>query len=317
MAYPPVPRPRSARPGMYPDEIFRGIGTGLHKNANGLIGLGMGLLQGKDFAEGLALGGQNFMQGTQLDQQRNAYEKEEQRLNDTEQRLKDQFPALYEKYMAGAPMEAVWNAAMKGDAQGFTLGAGETRYAADGSLIAQGPDKLPTPTDDMREYEMAKQQGYTGSFVDYQTEMRKAGATNIDLNANQGAAAAYADRMVSADAVLSDPMLTEAMTSLVEQGKAGVPIAGNFLVSKEFQMAEQAQRDFVNAVLRRESGAVISPSEFENAKKQYFPQPGDTPEVIVQKARNRKTAIAGVSRAAGSNYSPPSLTGGYTILSVE
>lgn len=167
------------------------------------------------------------------------------------------------------------------------------------------PSKPPTPTDDMREYQYAQQQGYEGSFTDYQTEMRKAGATNIDLNANQGAAAAYADRMVSADAVLSDPLLTKAMGDLTEQIKGNVPVAGNFLVSKEYQMAEQAQRDFINAVLRRESGAVISPSEFENAKKQYFPQPGDGPEVIEQKARNRRTAIDGVARAAGSTYAAP------------
>jgi len=36
---------------------------------------------------------------------------------------------------------------------------------------------------------------------------------------------------------------------------------------------EQAKKNFVNAVLRLESGAVISPSEFTNADKQYFPQP--------------------------------------------
>lgn len=35
------------------------------------------------------------------------------------------------------------------------------------------------PTDDMREYNLAQSQGYTGSFVDYMTDMRRAGATNI------------------------------------------------------------------------------------------------------------------------------------------
>jgi hypothetical protein len=58
--------------------------------------------------------------------------------------------------------------------------------------------------------------------------------------------------------------------------------------SDEYKQIEQAQRDFVNAVLREESGAAISESEFENAIKQYFPQPGDTAEVVKQKQINRQ-----------------------------
>ena len=71
---------------------------------------------------------------------------------------------------------------------------------------------------------------------------------------------------------------------------AGMGHLTNWTQSPEQQMAEQAQRDFVNAVLRRESGAVINPDEFTNAAMQYFPQPGDSPKVIEQKRRNRKVA---------------------------
>jgi hypothetical protein len=60
------------------------------------------------------------------------------------------------------------------------------------------------------------------------------------------------------------------------------------------QRVEQSRRDFVNAVLRRESGAAIAPSEFANAQRQYFPQPGDSKEVIAQKRRNRELAIRGL-----------------------
>lgn len=79
----------------------------------------------------------------------------------------------------------------------------------------------------------------------------------------------------------------------------------NNLISADRQQLVQAQRDFINAVLRRESGAVISPSEFENAAKQYFPQPGDSEQVIQQKAQNRRTAITGIMGAAGPHYQPP------------
>jgi len=68
----------------------------------------------------------------------------------------------------------------------------------------------------------------------------------------------------------------------------------NVLQSSERQQMEQAQRDFVNAILRRESGAAIADSEFESASKQYFPQPGDSVETIAQKRANRETSIKNI-----------------------
>ena len=74
----------------------------------------------------------------------------------------------------------------------------------------------------------------------------------------------------------------------------GVGALANWTQSPQQQQVEQSQRDFVNAVLRRESGAAISNSEFDNARAQYFPQPGDSQEVIQQKRRNREIATRGV-----------------------
>jgi hypothetical protein len=79
----------------------------------------------------------------------------------------------------------------------------------------------------------------------------------------------------------------------------------NRLATPDRQMFMQAKRDFINAALRRESGAAISPSEFANAEQQYFPQPGDSPQVIQQKRMNRETAIKGIMGAAGPHYQPP------------
>lgn len=64
--------------------------------------------------------------------------------------------------------------------------------------------------------------------------------------------------------------------------------APNLLKPTDIQEQEQAQRNFINAVLRKESGAVISPSEFESGARQYFPQPGDSAEVLAQKKKNRQ-----------------------------
>jgi hypothetical protein len=83
----------------------------------------------------------------------------------------------------------------------------------------------------------------------------------------------------------------------------------NYAQSPEYQLYDQAKRDFVNALLRRESGAVIAPSEFANAEAQYFPRPGDSPEVIAQKRKNRDNAIAGVTVGAGNSATNPLISG--------
>ena len=95
----------------------------------------------------------------------------------------------------------------------------------------------------------------------------------------------------------------EIQPGLIKRSAEAIPLVGeglgtalNWTQSPEQQQVEQAQRDFINAILRRESGAVISDSEFSNARAQYFPQPGDSPEVIKQKRRNRALAIEGFSQ---------------------
>ena len=113
----------------------------------------------------------------------------------------------------------------------------------------------------------------------------------------QGKSMNFGTRAAEADKILQN---TQFDPTAVE-GVRRTGIVGNFFASPETQKALQAQRDFVNATLRQESGAAISNSEFENAQKQYFPQPGDSPEVIAQKAANRLTVIKGFARQAGPN----------------
>jgi hypothetical protein len=123
-------------------------------------------------------------------------------------------------------------------------------------------------------------------------------------NESQATAGLYANRMIASERILRDPSVVGAATSVTQRGLGAVPFAGNFLVSEAYQKFDQAQRDFINAVLRRESGAVISDQEFDNARKQYFPQPGDTQERIAQKQRNRAEAIRGIGAAGGPGYRP-------------
>lgn len=106
------------------------------------------------------------------------------------------------------------------------------------------------------------------------------------LNESQGNSLMYGKRMQTANKILENLESTNGTWDI----KGGDVLArinpkGG---SEDFKKYEQAKRNFINAVLRKESGAAIAESEFESANKQYFPQIGDSEAVIKQKAANRR-----------------------------
>ena len=115
------------------------------------------------------------------------------------------------------------------------------------------------------------------------------------LNEGQANAAGFAKRLEMANEVLNT---TPFEPTIGNQLKAAIPFSNSYL-SAEQQKVDQAKREFINAQLRRESGASIQPPEFDSANKQYFPQPGDKPDVLKQKARSRALAIENMRGAAG------------------
>lgn len=114
------------------------------------------------------------------------------------------------------------------------------------------------------------------------------------LNDNQSKALLFGSRMREADKILSTLGAEGTTTSIPGSRTPFIGGVINSLSSENQQMLDQAKRDFLNAVLRRESGAAISAGEFDNADKQYFPQINDGEKVIAQKARNRELAMHGV-----------------------
>jgi len=116
---------------------------------------------------------------------------------------------------------------------------------------------------------------------------------------NQSGAMVYGSRMDFANKILANT--EEVGTELGQQLYNKIPIFGNALTSTAFKSYDNARRNFVNAVLRRESGAAIAESEFESANQQYFPQPFDPPELVAQKRATRELATAMMMSASGPN----------------
>jgi hypothetical protein len=61
--------------------------------------------------------------------------------------------------------------------------------------------------------------------------------------------------------------------------------------SPEHQRYMQASEQWIRAFLRKESGAAIGKDEFARDFKVYFPQPGDSPDVVKQKEEARRSAV--------------------------
>lgn len=129
------------------------------------------------------------------------------------------------------------------------------------------------------------------------------GSAGKPLTEAEGRNTGFLIRAQKSGAILDQ--LENTGTNLRDRLSSGVPVLGNYMVSDDYQKFDQGKRDFVNALLRRESGAVISPDEFANADKQYFPQPGDSEDVIAQKRANRASAIAGLRVGSGRGTDLP------------
>ena len=89
------------------------------------------------------------------------------------------------------------------------------------------------------------------------------------------------------------------------------PIIGGYINRwgvDDSQSYKQAQEDWVRAKLRRESGAAIGKDEMRQEIELYFPQYGDKPETIEQKAKARRAATVNLMResqgAFNSVYAP-------------
>ncbi|KGG83038.1 hypothetical protein P245_25775 [Comamonas thiooxydans] len=118
----------------------------------------------------------------------------------------------------------------------------------------------------------------------------KSGADKA-LTEGQAKAMLFGSRMDASNKILDSLADAKVITSIPGSRTGfGVGSVVNALSSPKQQQLDQAKRDFINATLRRESGAAIAESEFNNAEKQYFPQVGDSKEVIKQKAENRALA---------------------------
>ena len=194
------------------------------------------------------------------------------------------------------------------------------------------------PTTEMQNYEYAKSQGYKGTLNDFRNqitpyqqeqlrldrekfEFEKSKEGTKPLTETQANATAFGMRATEANQIVTDlEKKGFTNTGVVRTAVAGTmgqaPIVGDKLEqgvraafnvlpevvggpSPEQQQVDQARRNFISAVLRKESGAVIGANEYRDEERKYFPQAGDSDAVIKQKQDARILAIKALEAQAG------------------
>lgn len=121
------------------------------------------------------------------------------------------------------------------------------------------------------------------------------------LTESQGKAQLFTERMVQNDKTLTSlEQLGFDPTTIGTTAQRFVP---NRFRSSEVQQYNAAKDNWISAVLRQESGAAISSSEYKQANREYFPQDGDSAAVVANKQQLRKVAEAQMRKVGGPQAS--------------
>jgi hypothetical protein len=126
---------------------------------------------------------------------------------------------------------------------------------------------------------------------------KRAALTDAQANALQ-----YSERMKFNNSII-DHIEAQGFSPATVSGTVQGALP-NFMAGEMSQQYHAAARNWISAVLRKESGAAISKSEESGALNQYFPKLGDAPSVIQQKADLRKLAEENMRRAIGNIDDP-------------
>jgi len=196
--------------------------------------------------------------------------------------------------------QSIFSAPKDAADSGFTLSEGQARYDAEGNLIA-GREKTTTG----KEAEVLSPTEAQQLGVPYGTTREQAYGLSATgkPTVEQSKARQFSVAASNADQVLN--------SIGYNPGWVELPWVPNVIKGPERQQFEQAARAFVNATLRRESGATITDSEFQNKYRELIPQAGDSEQVKVQKQAARAAAVQSITEAGGEELQGDAAQGGF------
>lgn len=209
---------------------------------------------------------------------------------------------------------------------GFTLDAGQSRYDAQGNLLAAGPDKTQASPASVQEYEYAKANGYTGSFTDYQNQQgggaskQPASVQEYQYAQSQGYTGSFTDYQKESAANSKTP--SAEMLKLQGLGKSFQDSSGylmNYIDThwniagtlnpQEIARVNAAKSNLVDIIARLRTGAVIGPQEATRFEE-LIPVPTDTDKTAHFKMQQLQNNLQPILDSIPTQ-TPSNSSGGY------
>jgi hypothetical protein len=194
--------------------------------------------------------------------------------------------------------------------EAFTIKEGEKRIIQnpDGTFreIASGGEKQ---SPEYRNYLIAKNDPinpFKGGFTDYQTMLKKAGATSINMPSEGERKAGFMANILDKNILQMQTALGVDPTAVKPNVPASIvaAIAGENVLSRSItpaqrQIVEDSQLDVLDAALTLRTGAAYTREQLLGMRGTYFPRIGDSPETVKAKQGRLETLLNSAYIAAG------------------
>jgi len=196
------------------------------------------------------------------------------------------------------------------DPEGFTLTEGAVRYErqSDGSIkqVGAGAEKQ---SPEYKNYLIATKDPinpFKGSFVDYQTMLKRAGATSINMPSGEERKAGFMSNILDRNLLQMQIALGIDPTAVKPNVPASIveAITGPNLLSRgmkpaQRQIVEDSQLDVLDAALTLRTGAAYTREQLNAMRETYFPVLLDKPPAVAAKRQRLESLLEGAYIAAG------------------
>jgi hypothetical protein len=196
------------------------------------------------------------------------------------------------------------------DPESYTLSEGGVRIQVqpDGThkIVASGADKTSS---DYKDYLLASKDPinpFKGSFVDYQTMIKRAGATSINMPSGEERKAGFMSNILDRNLLQMQTALGVDPTAVKPNVPASIveAITGPNLLSRNMkpaqrQIVEDSQLDVLDAALTLRTGAAYTREQLNAMRETYFPVLGDKPPAVQAKKQRLESLLEGAYIAAG------------------
>jgi hypothetical protein len=175
-----------------------------------------------------------------------------------------------------------------------------------GNVIYTAPTAPKEPPTSIQEYNFAKGQGYTGTFKQFQEELKKAGATSINMPSESERTAGFLTGRLQtginqiAKIVTNNPnAASPKFGSEAVKYLTGSDYLKNLANPEARQQIENAQLEVLDSALTLGTGAAYTREQLQNYSKSYFPQLGDKPQTIKDKQTRLESLLNAAKNKSG------------------